>query len=64
MRNLTNFRFKKPEGRGHSEHLGVNGKVTLECILGKWAGNVDWMLLDQDRDQWWLVNTVMKLRVP
>jgi hypothetical protein len=25
--------------------------------------NVDWIHLDQDRDQWSLVNTVMNLRV-
>jgi hypothetical protein len=28
-------------------------------------GDVNWMHLDQDRDQWWAhVNTIRKLRVP
>jgi hypothetical protein len=30
----------KSEGRNHSEDLGVDRKITLEWILGKWGGNV------------------------
>jgi hypothetical protein len=28
------------EGRGHSEDLGVDGKVILEWMLGKWGGKL------------------------
>jgi hypothetical protein len=49
-------------GRGHSEDLGVDGRVILEWILGK---DMDWIHVAQDRYQWRaLVNTVMNLRVP
>jgi hypothetical protein len=27
-------------GRDHSEDIGVDGKIILECILGKQGGNV------------------------
>jgi hypothetical protein len=30
-----------------------------------WFGDVDWIYLAQNRNQWWaLVNTVMNLQVP
>jgi len=54
------------KGRKHLEDLGIDGKITLEWILGKlgWEG-VDYMHLAQDRDQWWtLVNMLMRLKVP
>jgi hypothetical protein len=38
----------------------------IRMDLGKtgWGG-IDWIDLDQNRDQWWApVNTVMNLRVP
>jgi hypothetical protein len=28
------------KGRDHSEDLGVDGKITLEWILGKYSGKV------------------------
>jgi hypothetical protein len=28
----------EPEGRGHSEDRGVDGKMGSECILGRLAG--------------------------
>jgi hypothetical protein len=50
-----------PNGRYHSEELGVGGRDPKEI---SWEG-VDWMHLAQDGDQWWIiVNTVMNLRVP
>jgi hypothetical protein len=53
--------------KDHSEGLGVDGRIILEWILGKWGGKV-WtgcMHLAQARDQWQaVVNTVMNLRVP
>jgi hypothetical protein len=30
----------KPEGRNHSEDLGVDGKIILEWMLGKQSGMV------------------------
>jgi hypothetical protein len=57
----------EPEGRGHSEDRGVDGKMGSECILGRLAGGwgvVKWIQLAQDRDLWpFLVNTVTNLRV-
>jgi hypothetical protein len=46
--------------------MGDNIKMTtiLKRILEKSVGDADWILLAQDRDQWWaLVNTVMNLWV-
>jgi hypothetical protein len=50
------------KGRDRLEDLGIDGdniRMDLRDI------SVNWMHLDQDRDQWRaLVNTVMNLRVP
>jgi hypothetical protein len=38
--------------RDHLEDLGVDEKIILEWILGKYGGKVwDWIHLAQDRDQ-------------
>jgi hypothetical protein len=51
MINVYNIFVGKPEGKYHSENIGIDGKVTLKLILGKrWEG-VDWMQLAQDIDQ-------------
>jgi hypothetical protein len=34
MRNAPNISVGKPEGRDHFEDLAVDGKITLEWILG------------------------------
>jgi len=34
----TVFWLENLKGRGHSEDLGVDGGIVLECILGKWCG--------------------------
>jgi hypothetical protein len=53
------------KGRDYAEELGADGKILLESILGNRMGNVDWIHLAQDRNQWRaLVNTVMNLPVP
>jgi hypothetical protein len=58
----TKFLSDNLEVRDHPKYLGVDGKIILEWILEKQGGGVDWMHLDQERDQWRaLVNTVMKL---
>jgi hypothetical protein len=50
------------------DHLGdpgVDGRIILRRIFGKWDGGMNWIELAQDRDRWWaLVNVVMNLRVP
>jgi hypothetical protein len=49
------------------DHLGdrdVDGRIILKWIK-KWAGDMDWIELAQDRDRWRaLVNAVMNLQVP
>jgi hypothetical protein len=35
MRNAYNMLVGKPEGSDHSENLGVDEEVILECILRK-----------------------------
>jgi hypothetical protein len=35
-----------------SEILGVDGRVILKWIFGKWDGGVDWISLSQDKDRW------------
>jgi hypothetical protein len=53
---------KRPLGR-HGRTCEYNIKLDFREMWG--AGDVDWIHLAQDKDQWWtLVNTVMKLRVP
>jgi hypothetical protein len=42
-RNAYNILVGKPEGKDHSEGLGVYGRIILEWILGKWLG---WCGLD------------------
>jgi hypothetical protein len=64
-RNAYRILVGKPEGRrplGRPRRRKVhNIKIDLREI--EWDG-VDWVDLDQDRDQWRaLVNTVMNLRV-
>jgi hypothetical protein len=53
------------KGRDHLEDLGVDGKdIRMDVREIGWEG-VQWIHLDQDRDQWWdVVKTVMNYRVP
>jgi hypothetical protein len=66
MRNAYSIFVGKLERRGHSENLGVDGKIILEWILREIVWEVmGWIHLAQDSDQWRpLVNTVMNLRIP
>jgi len=56
----------KPEGKrplGRPDCRGEDN-IGLNLRLIEWEG-VDWIHLDQERDQWHtLVNTVMKFQVP
>jgi hypothetical protein len=61
-----NFCSESLKVRDHLEDLGVDEKIILRWILEKrGGGDVDWIRLAQDRDQWrTAVNTVMNLQVP
>jgi hypothetical protein len=53
MINVYKTSVGNTKGRGHSEELGVDGRMILELILGKiWWEGVEWRNLAQDRDQW------------
>jgi hypothetical protein len=41
IRNALKFLFAKPEGRDHSEDLGVDGRIISTRIFGK----EDWRVL-------------------
>jgi hypothetical protein len=40
VRNAYKIVVGKPEGKDHSEDLGVDGRIILEWILGKYVGKV------------------------
>jgi hypothetical protein len=47
------------------EDPGVDERIILKWIFRKWDGDMDWIVLAQDRDRLRaLVNAVMKLRAP
>ena len=56
---------ENPDGRDKLEDPGVDGRIILKWIFGKWDGDMGCVDLAQDRGRWWaLVNTVMNLLVP
>jgi len=62
MINAYSILNGKPEGKNHSEDLGVDGEIILEWIVGnRGAGG-----RGLDASALWraLVNTVVNLRVP
>jgi hypothetical protein len=56
-----NFSSENMTGGDHTDELGVDGEVILECILGKWSGKV-WTACIWLRRA--VVSTVMNFRVP
>jgi hypothetical protein len=47
------------------EDLGVDGRIILQRIFNEKVGDMDWIDLARDRDEYWaLVKAVMKLCVP
>jgi hypothetical protein len=65
-KKCTVFWVRKSEGyrqlRRSRSRWEYNNRMDLKQVA---LGVVDWMILDQDGDQWrTLVNTIMKLRVP
>jgi hypothetical protein len=65
-RNAYRILVGKPEGKrplGRSRRRWEDNIIIDLREIGR--GGMDWIDLDQDRDQWRaLVNTVMNLRVP
>jgi hypothetical protein len=49
--------------RKHLEDPGIDGTIILKCIIKKWEGGMDWIVLAKDRDRWReIVNAVMNFR--
>jgi hypothetical protein len=66
MRNTYKTLVRRPEGKRPLGRPGHRWEDYIRIELWEigWEG-VDWIHLDEDRDQWpTLVNTVMKLWVP
>jgi hypothetical protein len=61
----TKFWSEKLKGRNHSDDLGMNKEnIIMDLREIGWEG-VDWIRLDQDRNQWQpLVNMIVNLQVP
>jgi hypothetical protein len=65
-RNAYRVLVGKPEGKRLLGKPGLRWEDNIKMDLREigWGG-IDWINLDQDRDQWRApVNTVMNLRVP
>jgi hypothetical protein len=66
VRNVYRVLVGKPEGKGHLEDQGVDGRMGSKWTLGRLigCGAMEWIHLAQDRDHWRaVVNAVMNLRV-
>jgi hypothetical protein len=64
-RGVYSLLVGKPEEKRTLGRPGVDGRIILRWIFGKWDGGMDWIELAQDRDRWRaLVNSVKNLRVP
>jgi len=62
----TKFWSENLNRRDHLEALGVGWEMNIRMDLwdAGWEG-VDWIHIDQDRDNWWaLVNTVLLFWIP
>jgi hypothetical protein len=61
----TGFRWEDLREGDHLGDPGVDGRIILRWIFGKWDGGVNCIELAQDRDRWRaVVNAVMNHRVP
>jgi hypothetical protein len=63
--NCTRFWWESPKEIDHSENQGVGGKMGVRIDLREIGlGDVDWIRLAQNRDQWLVVvSAVMNLPV-
>jgi hypothetical protein len=66
VRNAYKILIRTPEGKrtlGRPRYR-LEDSIRMDLRERRWEV-VDWMHLDQDRDQWWaIVNMVMNLWVP
>jgi hypothetical protein len=59
----TRFWWESSKETDHAGDQGVDGSMGSEWILGRLAGRVDWIRLDQDRDRWLAVwNTMINFQ--
>jgi len=59
------FWWRKLNEIDHLQYTGIDGRITLKWIFGKWEGCMDWIHVAQKRDRWWdLVIAAMKLWAP
>jgi hypothetical protein len=64
-RNAYRVYVGKPEGKRQQRRPRREWEIILKWVLEKYNGDMNWIHLIQDRDQWRvLVNTVMSSQVP
>ena len=65
MDTQTGGLMGKYKRQPHPEDLRVVGRIILKWILNIMGGDVDWIHLAQEGENWQgILNTVMILRVP
>jgi hypothetical protein len=65
IRGVYRVLVEKPEGKRPLGNPGVDGRIILKCICGKWDGGMGSIVLAQNRDRWRaLVKALRNLRAP